>query len=88
MDKLSKEQALYYFVSGFTSKVAGTEIGIKEPIPIFSSCFGKPFLVWHPLKYAELFKEKVEEAERRDNCHVWLISTGWVGQPYGPGGPD
>ncbi len=82
--KLSKEQALYYFVSGFTSKVAGTEIGIKEPIPIFSSCFGEPFLVWHPLKYVELFKEKLEESEGRGQCQVWLISTGWVGQPYGP----
>ena len=81
--KLSKEQALYYFVSGFTSKVAGTEIGIKEPIPIFSSCFGEPFLVWHPLKYAELFKEKLDEY-RDPACNVWLISTGWVGQPYGP----
>ena len=80
--KLSKEQALYYFVSGFTSKVAGTEIGIKEPIPVFSSCFGEPFLVWHPLKYAELFKEKM--ADRGEACNVWLISTGWVGQPYGP----
>ncbi len=80
--KLSKEQALYYFVSGFTSKVAGTEIGIKEPIPIFSSCFGEPFLVWHPLKYAELFKEKLDESP--EACNVWLISTGWVGQPYGP----
>ena len=79
--KLSKEQALYYFVSGFTSKVAGTEIGIKEPIPVFSSCFGEPFIVWHPLKYAELFKEKLEE---HGECTVWLISTGWVGQPYGP----
>lgn len=78
--KLSKTQALYYFISGFTSKVAGTEVGIKEPVPVFSTCFGEPFLVWHPLKYAELLKEKLSE----HNCNVWLISTGWVGQPYGP----
>ena len=82
MAKLSKKQALYYFVSGFTSKVAGTEIGVKEPVPVFSACFGEPFLVWHPLKYAELFKDKLDG--RGSSCSVWLISTGWVGQPYGP----
>lgn len=80
--RLTKEQALYYFVSGFTSKVAGTEIGIKEPVPVFSACFGEPFLVWHPLKYAELLMEKLRE--RNGSIDVWLISTGWVGQPYGP----
>ncbi|MFO0914332.1 MAG: phosphoenolpyruvate carboxykinase (ATP) [Pirellulales bacterium] len=81
VSKLSPEQAEYYFISGYTAKVAGTEMGIKEPQAAFSPCFGGPFLVWHPAKYAELLAERL----RRHNSDVWLINTGWTGGPYGTG---
>lgn len=79
--KLNKEQAFKFFTLGFTSKVAGTEEGVKEPQPTFSSCFGEPFIVHHPFKYGELLLEKLE----KHKCNVWLINTGWVGGPYGVG---
>lgn len=79
--KLSKEQAMYYFLSGYTAKVAGTERGIKEPVPTFSSCFGAPFLLVHPTMYAKLLSEKIE----LHNANVYLVNTGWTGGEYGVG---
>jgi phosphoenolpyruvate carboxykinase (ATP) len=79
--KLSKEQAMYYFLSGYTAKVAGTERGIKEPLPTFSSCFGAPFLMVHPTMYARLLSEKLE----LHNANVYLVNTGWTGGEYGVG---
>jgi phosphoenolpyruvate carboxykinase (ATP) len=79
--KLSPEQAVYFFVNGYTSKIPGTEMGITEPIATFSACFGEPFLVHHPLRYGELLKEKLEEF----GCQTWLINTGWTGGSYGVG---
>jgi phosphoenolpyruvate carboxykinase (ATP) len=79
--KLTREQAMYYFLSGYTAKVAGTERGIKEPQATFSSCFGAVFLVWHPWKYAEMLGRLIEE----HGSHVWLVNTGWTGGPYGVG---
>lgn len=81
VSKLTKEQAMFHFLSGYTAKVAGTEIGVKEPVETFSSCFGEAFLVHHPSKYCELLKEKVEEHD----ADVWLLNTGWVKGGYGVG---
>ena len=75
ISKLSRNQAMYYFVSGFTSKVAGTEIGITEPVPTFSTCFGEPFLPLDPSVYANMLAEKVEKS----GAHVYLVNTGWNG---------
>ena len=72
---LSPAQAMYHFISGYTAKVAGTEVGVNEPQATFSPCFGGPFLVWHPTKYAELLAEKM----RKHNARVWLVNTGWSG---------
>jgi len=80
--RLSVDQALYQFISGYTAKLAGTEAGLgKEPVATFSACFGAPFLVHHPSKYAELLRQKIEE----HNVKCWLVNTGWVGGPYGVG---
>lgn len=79
--KLSKEQAMYHFLSGYTSKLAGTERGITEPEATFSSCFGAPFLPLSPIVYAKLLGEKLE----KHNTNVFLINTGWSGGPYGVG---
>jgi phosphoenolpyruvate carboxykinase (ATP) len=79
---LSKEQAMYYFLSGYTAKLAGTERGIKEPSPTFSSCFGAAFLMLHPTKYAEVFSKKIEEHD--STCY--LVNTGWIGGGYNTGG--
>jgi phosphoenolpyruvate carboxykinase (ATP) len=81
VSSLSPTQAMYHFISGYTAKVAGTEVGVKEPSATFSPCFGGPFLVWHPSKYAQLLAEKM----KRHNVRVWLINTGWSGGPYGVG---
>lgn len=81
IQRLSKGQAMYHFISGYTSKVAGTEAGVTEPQPVFSACFGSPFLPLHPTRYAELLGKKMEEHE----TNVWLINTGWTGGPYGIG---
>ncbi|MEE0060577.1 MAG: phosphoenolpyruvate carboxykinase (ATP), partial [Acutalibacteraceae bacterium] len=75
ISKLDKNQAMYYFVSGFTSKLAGTEIGVKEPVPTFSTCFGEPFLPLDPSIYAAMLAEKVEKA----GASVYLVNTGWNG---------
>jgi phosphoenolpyruvate carboxykinase (ATP) len=79
--KLTPAQAMYYFLSGYTAKVAGTERGVVEPQPTFSACFGAAFLVWHPTKYAQMLGELLEQ----HNSNVWLINTGWSGGPYGVG---
>jgi phosphoenolpyruvate carboxykinase (ATP) len=79
--RLSREQSMYYFLSGYTAKVAGTERGVTEPQATFSSCFGAVFLVWHPWKYAEMLGRLIDEHSPR----VWLLNTGWSGGPYGVG---
>jgi phosphoenolpyruvate carboxykinase (ATP) len=81
ISKLSPEQAMYHFLSGYTAKVAGTEAGVKEPSATFSTCFGAPFMVLHPLRYGELLAEKI----KRHEVNCWLVNTGWTGGPYGQG---
>ena len=75
VSKLTTEQAMYHFISGYTAKVAGTERGVTEPTATFSPCYGGPFLTLHPLRYAELLKDKIEE----HNVKVYLVNTGWNG---------
>ena len=79
--RLSREQSMFYFLSGFTAKLAGTEIGVTEPQPTFSACFGAPFLPQAPSVYARLLGEKLDEHAVR----VWLVNTGWTGGPFGEG---
>ena len=79
--KLSREQAMYYFINGYTSKLAGTELGVTEPQPNFSACFGAPFLPRPAKAYAEMLAQKVAT----HNADVWLLNTGWTGGPYGTG---
>jgi phosphoenolpyruvate carboxykinase (ATP) len=81
ISRLTAEQAMFYFLSGYTAKVAGTERGVKEPQPTFSACFGQVFLPLHPGVYADLLGRKIEEHGSR----VWLVNTGWTGGPYGVG---
>ena len=81
VSKLTKEQAMYHYLSGYTAKVAGTELGVKEPSATFSACFGKAFLMVHPTMYAEILAKKMQE---HDSC-AYLINTGWITGPYGVG---
>ncbi|MDX1917718.1 MAG: phosphoenolpyruvate carboxykinase (ATP) [Candidatus Caenarcaniphilales bacterium] len=81
VSRLSPEQTMYHFISGYTAKVAGTEVGVKDPEATFSACFGAAFLVWHPMKYAELLKKRI----LMHNAKVWLVNTGWVGGGFGIG---
>lgn len=81
ISKLSPDQVMYHFISGYTAKVAGTEEGVKEPEATFSACFGAPFLVWHPYVYAEMLAAKLEQV----GATAYLVNTGWVGGPYGIG---
>ncbi len=81
ISKLDAGQAMYHFISGYTAKVAGTEVGITEPTTTFSACFGKAFLPLHPTKYAELLGEKL----KKNKVNVWLVNTGWSGGSYGVG---
>lgn len=79
--RLDPGQAMYHFMSGYTAKVAGTERGIKEPIPNFSACFGAAFMTLHPTRYADLLAEKME----KHGSKVFLVNSGWSGGPYGVG---
>jgi phosphoenolpyruvate carboxykinase (ATP) len=79
--RLSREQALFFFLSGYTSKLAGTELGVTEPQPTFSTCFGAPFWPQPPTVYAGLLGEKLDSHD----ATVWLINTGWTGGPFGEG---
>ena len=81
ISKLTRGQAMYQFISGYTAKVAGTEAGITEPTTTFSACFGAPFLPLHPTQYAEMLGKKLDESK----ASVWLINTGWTGGAYGTG---
>jgi len=72
---------MYHFISGYTAKVAGTEMGVTEPEATFSACFGAAFMVWHPSKYAELLAKRIEQ----NGTSVWLVNTGWSGGGYGEG---
>ncbi len=81
MSRLTPEQAIYHFYSGYTSKIAGTEQGVKEPTPTFSACFGEAFMPMSPQVYADLLFEKIQ----KHNVKVWLVNTGWTGGRYGVG---
>ncbi len=81
ISKLTEAQAMYYFISGYTARVAGTEMGITEPKTTFSACFGAPFLPLHPAKYAELLGSKMKKSK----VNIWLLNTGWSGGGYGVG---
>lgn len=81
VSKLTSAQAMYHFISGYTAKVAGTEMGVTEPQTTFSACFGAAFLVWHPTKYAEMLAQKMKQF----GSHAWLVNTGWSGGPAGVG---
>ena len=81
VSKLSAAQAMYHFISGYTAKVAGTEMGVTEPQTTFSPCFGGPFMVWHPTKYAALLAQKM----KAHGVNVWLVNTGWSGGAFGVG---
>ncbi|HJR52847.1 MAG TPA: phosphoenolpyruvate carboxykinase (ATP) [Gemmatimonadota bacterium] len=79
--RLSRDQAMYHFISGYTAKVAGTEAGVTEPKATFSACFGAPFLPLHPSRYAEKLGKRLDQHDTA----VWLVNTGWTGGPYGEG---
>jgi len=79
--RLTPDQAMYHFLSGYTSKVAGTEIGVTEPEPVFSTCFGAPFMPRHPSVYGNLLKERIAKG----GVACWLVNTGWTGGQYGEG---
>ena len=82
ISKLSPSQAMYHFLSGYTAKVAGTEMGLgKEPQATFSTCFGSPFMPRNPIEYGDLLKNKISE----HNVNCWLVNTGWIGGVYGVG---
>jgi phosphoenolpyruvate carboxykinase (ATP) len=81
ISRLTLDQAQYHFISGYTAKLAGTEIGVKEPQATFSACFGAPFMPRHPGEYAAMLAERLE----RHGVHAWLVNTGWTGGPYGTG---
>ena len=81
ISQITPEQAMYHFISGYTAKVAGTEVGVTEPTATFSTCFGAPFMPRHPGVYAKLLGERIE----RYGVRTWLVNTGWTGGPYGVG---
>jgi phosphoenolpyruvate carboxykinase (ATP) len=87
ISRLTPEQAMYHFISGYTAKIAGTEEGINEPEATFSACFGAPFLPLNPTQYADLLGKKLKQGSRTGDgeIHVWLVNTGWTGGPYGQG---
>jgi phosphoenolpyruvate carboxykinase (ATP) len=81
ISRLTHAQAAYHFISGYTAKLAGTEIGVKEPKATFSACFGAPFMPRHPGEYAAMLIDRLE----RHGAQAWLVNTGWTGGPYGTG---
>jgi phosphoenolpyruvate carboxykinase (ATP) len=82
ISRLTPDQAVYHFMSGYTSKIAGTEIGLGiEPVITFSACFGAPFMVHHPYKYAQMLKVRI----LKHKAKVWMVNTGWTGGPFGIG---
>jgi len=81
ISRLTRAQARFHYLSGYTAKVAGTEMGVTEPQATFSACFGAAFMVWHPTKYAEMLGRLLQEHD----AHVWLVNTGWSGGAYGVG---
>ena len=81
VSRLTPAQAMYHFLSGYTAKVAGTEVGVFEPQVTFSACFGAAFLILHPVRYAEMLAERIE----RHGARAWLVNTGWTGGPHGVG---
>ena len=88
ISRLSKEQAMYHFISGYTAKIAGTEAGITEPQATFSACFGAPFLPLHPSVYAKMLGDKIEDSKKsggHKEINIWLVNTGWTGGEYGVG---
>jgi len=82
ISRLTREQAMYHFISGYTAKLAGTEVGVKEPTATFSTCFGAPFMPRHPQVYAQMLGERMD----RHDVPVWMVNTGWSGGPAGGGG--
>ncbi|HTL51720.1 MAG TPA: phosphoenolpyruvate carboxykinase (ATP) [Planctomycetota bacterium] len=81
ISRMTHAQAMYHFISGYTAKVAGTEVGVKEPEVTFSTCFGAPFMVLHPARYAHMLRERID----RSGATVWQVNTGWTGGSYGVG---
>jgi phosphoenolpyruvate carboxykinase (ATP) len=81
VSRLNSAQAMYHFISGYTARVAGTEKGVTEPAPVFSACYGAPFMPLHPQRYAKLLGDCIDQHQSK----VWLINTGWTGGPYGVG---
>jgi phosphoenolpyruvate carboxykinase (ATP) len=81
VSKLTTAQAMYHFYSGYTAKIAGTEVGIKDPVPTFSACFGEAFMPFKPQVYADLLAKRIEQ----HGASVWLVNTGWTGGKYGVG---
>jgi phosphoenolpyruvate carboxykinase (ATP) len=81
ISRLTHDQAAYHFISGYTAKLAGTEVGVKEPKATFSACFGAPFMPRHPGEYADMLIERLAKWD----VPVWLVNTGWTGGPYGTG---
>jgi phosphoenolpyruvate carboxykinase (ATP) len=81
VSRLTAEQAMYHFMSGYTAKVAGTEMGVTQPTATFSTCFGAAFMVWHPSKYANLLAQRIQQHQ----TDVWMVNTGWSGGGYGSG---
>ncbi|PCJ19476.1 MAG: phosphoenolpyruvate carboxykinase (ATP) [Candidatus Cloacimonadota bacterium] len=81
VSKLTNGQAMYHFISGYTAKVAGTEMGVTDPEATFSACFGAAFMVWHPTKYAEILRDYIN----KNDTNVWLVNTGWTGGSFGVG---
>jgi phosphoenolpyruvate carboxykinase (ATP) len=82
ISKLDSSQVMFHFISGYTSKMAGTEDGVTEPQATFSSCFAQPFLALHPMRYAKMLAEKIEQHK----ANAWLLNTGWVGAGFAQGG--
>lgn len=82
VSKLTKAQVMYHFISGYTSKMTGTEVGVTEPEATFSACYGQPFLVLHPMRYAQQLADRMT----KNHVHAWLLNTGWTGKPFVKGG--